>query len=139
MMNKPTANSRARQAYNQAIIHAYDSHDIWLNALDHIIRCLREAKIARSEKNYPLAFEKHRKVASVIMVLLHHLPEANAMQVGEPAYASTVFLRRFYDYIRRQLAVISAKPDAASRYDHLILLVSGLRHHLAGLHPRRPA
>lgn len=115
----PRLPHQVHAAYHSSMIAGLSSQEIWITALEYLVKKLRSAKLARGEGKFEDAFQSHQRVLAVLAVLRAHVDGTEGPVPTEHAEASATLVS-FYDQLRDVLSDISARTDAALRYDLMV-------------------
>lgn len=125
----PRLPHQVHAAYHSSMLAGLRSEEIWVTALEYIVKKLRSAKLARGEGRFEEAFHTHQRILAVLAVLRAHVDGTEGPVPSEHADASATLVA-FYDQMRDVLGDISARSDAPLRYD---LMVGWCQHLVARL------
>lgn len=106
-------------AYHTSMMQGLRSEEIWIASLEYVVKKLHSAKQARTEGRFEEAFHHHQRILAVIAVLRAHADGSEGPVPAEHAAASAGLVT-FYDSVRDMLSHISARADAARRYDYMV-------------------
>jgi len=128
-------NQYAAHMYTTVMFQGMRSEDIWVVALEYLVRKLRQAQAARRHHHFEEAFQCHQRILSVLAVLHSYgksAPERVQHDTRAEASSGNAAILAFYDHVRRVISGIAMHSDYDARYDALINQTLALCERLRG-------